>query len=514
MDSQSNSWMSISLSAAVVSAGSFISRIVGLLRDVLIASLLGAGPLADALIVAFRIPNLFRKLFAEGSLSSAVTASITYVRETEGENRAFSLIRTCLLWTVGIFSLLLVIAEYGSEVITSVLAPGLSMSPAVFAHANTLLKITLPYLVCIGLVAFLSGVLHSRKHFHAPALAPLVLNITLVLGAAIAWGCSLPVAETLCVALVIGGVLQVFLQLMFFHGKSLWRGAWRVRDAHACTLAKTLVPTVLSGAVFQLSVVLVTILASFQKEGTISKLYFADRLVQFPLGLIGVAIGVAVLPALSSLAVSNDRQKYGEVLSSAVQFTLFLSLPAAAGLYVLAHPVLQLFFERGAFSALDAAIASNMLQAFTVGLPAFAVTRPLLSGYYAKQNSRIPLLAGGCNLVVTVLLGVLFMQFWGGVGLAVAVSCGGWINCILLYAFLRRQGLCLTQLSRWNLVYGFMSIAVGAGCWWAAPFGLASLLCIPVLAVCYVGCLYLGRSPDAQQLVSLVKKKNTTTSDC
>jgi putative peptidoglycan lipid II flippase len=505
MESQSNSWKSTSLAAAVVSAGSFLSRLVGLLRDVMIASLLGAGPLADALIVAFRIPNLFRKLFAEGSLSSAVTAAVTHVREVEGEAKAALLIRACLLWTVGIFSLLLVLAEYGSKMLAAVLAPGLSMSPDVFTHAEALLTMTLPYLVCIGLVAFLSGVLHSRKHFHAPALAPLVLNCTLVLGASTAWACSLPVAETLCVSLVIGGVLQVLLQLIFLRGEAFWRGTWTLRDVHARSLGKTLVPTVLSGAVFQVSVVLVTMLASFQAKGTIAKLYFADRLVQFPLGLIGVAIGVAVLPTLSSLAVSNDRQKYGEVLASAVQFTLFLSLPAAVGLYVLAHPVLQLFFERGAFSALDAAPASAMLQAFSLGLPAFAITRPLLSGYYAKKNSRIPLLAGGCNLIVTVLSGALFMQVWGGTGLALAVSCGGWVNCILLYVLLRRERG-LAQPSIWNLAYVLMSVFVGIGCWWAVPFGIASLLCIPVVALGYVGCLYVGRSPDAQLLFSLVMK--------
>ncbi|SIO39499.1 murein biosynthesis integral membrane protein MurJ [Halodesulfovibrio marinisediminis] len=512
MESQSNSWMNVSLSAAVVSAGSFISRIVGLLRDVLIASLLGAGPIADALIVAFRIPNLFRKLFAEGSLSSAVTATVTRVREAEGEARAASLVRTCFLWTVGIFSLLLVLAEYGSKTLARVLAPGLSMSSAVFAHADALLQMSLPYFVCIGLVALLSGVLHSRKQFNAPALAPLVLNCTLVLGAGIAWLCSLPVAETLCISLVLGGVFQVLLQLMSLRDGSLWWGDWKLHDHHAVALGKNVVPTVLSGAVFQLSVVLVTMLASFQPKGTIAKLYFADRLVQFPLGLIGVAIGVAVLPALSSLAVSNDKQKYGEVLSSAVQFTLFLSLPAAVGLYVLAYPVFQLFFERGAFSALDAAMASSMLQAFTLGLPAFSMTRPLLSGYYARQNSRIPLLAGGCNLVIAVFLGALFMQFWGGAGLAFAVSCGGWVNCILLYILLRKEGL-LAQLSKWNLVYVLMSLGVGFICWRMLPFGIAGLLSIPVLALGYIIFLYIGRSPDARLLFLMVLKKGRNVSN-
>lgn len=507
MESQSNSWTHISFSAAVVSVGSFISRIVGLLRDVLIASLLGAGPVADALIVAFRIPNLFRKLFAEGSLSSAITADITRVQEIDGEPRAASLVRTCLLWTVGIFSLLLVLAEYGSATLAKILAPGLSMSQAVFAHADTLLKISLPYLMCIGLVALFSGVLHSRKHFVAPALAPLVLNCALVLGAGVAWGCSLPVAETLCVALVFGGMLQVLLQLLALRGETLWRGAWRLDDPYAIGLGKKLVPTVLSGAVFQLSVVLVTMLASFLPKGTIAKLYFADRLVQFPLGLIGVAIGVAALPALSSLAVSNDKQRFGDVLSSAVQFTLFLSLPATAGLFVLAFPLVQIFFERGAFSALDASAASVMLQAFTVGLPAFAITRPLLSGYYAIQKSRIPLLTGGCNLVLTVLLGSIFMQFGGGAGLALAVSCGGWVNCILLYMLLRKEGL-LMPLGKWNLVYLLVSIGVGIACWYVLPLGITGLLSIPLLALGYIVLLYVGRSPDARLFFSMVSKKS------
>jgi putative peptidoglycan lipid II flippase len=494
-------------SAAVVSAGSFISRLMGLLRDVIIASLLGAGPIADALIVAFRLPNLFRKLFAEGSLSSAVTANIAHVEAVEGEARGLSLVRTCLLWTVGIFSVFLLFAEYGSSVLVTMLAPGLTATPDVFAYANSLLKLTLPYILCIGLVALFSGVLHSRNNFTAPALAPLVLNCSLILGAGVAWIFVLPVAETLCISLVLGGTLQVVLQAAFLPKGMFVYGSWRIFDSDASLLGKRLIPTVLSGAVFQLSVLLVTVLASFQTEGTIAKLYFADRLVQFPLGLIGVAIGIAVLPALSSLAASNDVQKFGKLLSSAVQFTLFLALPATAGLFVLAHPVLQLFFERGAFSPEDTAAAATMLQAFTVGLPAFAVSRPLLSAYYARQKSRVPLLAGVCSLAVTGGLGALLMQFWGGAGLAFAVACGGWVNCGVLYCLLNRQQFFSVQLRRWNLIYLLASVAVGAGCWLVVPYGVISLCSIPLFAAGYLVCLYIGKSPDARQLLALIVRR-------
>lgn len=503
MKSQSTSFSSVFSSAAVVSVGNFISRIVGLLRDVIIASLLGAGPVADALIVAFRIPNLLRKLFADGSLSSAVTAHITSLRETEGDSSAASFFRTCFLWTIGISLFLLMLAELGSRFLTGVLAPGLTLSPDVFVHAEALLRVTLPYLFCVGCLALFSGVLHSRQRFVAPALAPLVLNCTLVCSAGIAWLFAFPVAETLCVALVVGGGLQVAMQLVALRGESLWKGMWGLFNPSAAKLGKKIVPTVLSGAVFQLSVLLVTMLASFLPNGTIAKLYFADRLVQFPLGLIGVAIGIAVLPALSSLAASNDKQKYGEVLSSAVQFTAFLSLPAAAGLFTLAYPVLQIFFERGAFTASDAASASAMLQAFSIGLPAFACTRPLLSGFYARQKSRVPLLAGGGNLVVTAVLGGLFMQLWSGAGLALAVSVGGWVNFMLLYYLMHKDALCFIPLNSWNGVYALLSIIVGAICWWLLPYGLISILFIPVLAMGYVGGLYVCGSPDARLLLKL-----------
>ena len=503
MKSQSTSLASVYSSAAIVSVGNFMSRLVGLLRDVVIASLLGAGPVADALIIAFRIPNLLRKLFADGSLSSAVTAHITSLREEEGSDRTASFIRTCFLWTLGISSVVLVLAESGSRFLTGILAPGLILSPDVFVHADALLRVTLPYLFFVGCLAFLSGVLHSRKRFIAPALAPLVLNCTLVGSAGAAWLFELPVAETLCVALVVGGVLQVAIQVVALRGKAFWKGRWRLFDSNAAKLGKNIVPTVLSSAVFQLSVLVVTMLASFLPKGSIAKLYFADRLVQFPLGLIGVAIGIAVLPALSSLAASNDKQKYSEVLSSAVQFTVFLSLPAAAGLFALAYPVLQIFFERGAFTAVDAASASAMLQAFSFGLPAFACTRPLLSGFYARQESRVPLLAGGGNLVVTAVLGSLFMQLWSGAGLAFAVSIGGWVNFMVLYSLMHKEGLCRIPLTSWNSVYALLSAVVGAICWWLLPYGSLSLFFIPVLAIGYVGGLYVCGSPDAHLLLKM-----------
>lgn len=511
MQASSHSWKRVTENATVVAAGSLVSRIAGLMRDVLIASLLGAGPLADALIVAFRLPNFVRKLFAEGSLSASITATFTHVREQEGSDRVASLMRTCLLWAILILLSVVVIAELGSSFLTATLAPGMLNYPDTFTHAVKLMQMTLPYLACIGLVAFLGGVLHSDNHFFAPAMAPVLLNSLLISGIGIAWLFSLPIAETMCVSLVIGGILQAVLQAVFLCRRSIFTGDWKLRDIYATEIGKKLVPSILSGAVFQLSVLLVTVLASFQSEGTIARLYFADRLVQFPLGIIGVAIGVASLPALSACAATGKREKFGEIISISTRFTLFLSLPAAAGLIALAGPVLQLFFQRGAFSASDVSVAATMLQAFAAGLPAVAVARPLLNGFYATQRTRIPLLAGGCNLVITAASGVLFMAFWGGAGLAGAVALGGWVNALILYAALRKSNPYCTAGGWWVAAYLVLSILVGVGAWQVLQFGLMSLLCIPVFAVGYVAVCYFLRSPDAVFFIQAVLKRDNRT---
>lgn len=505
MQATSNSWKRVTENATVVAAGSFASRVAGLLRDILIASLLGAGPLADALIVAFRLPNFVRKLFAEGALSASITAVFTHVREQEGRDRAASLMRTCLLWAVFILLLLVIVAELGSSFLTATLAPGMLNYSDTFTHTVELMQIALPYLACIGLVAFFSGVLQSDNHFFAPSMAPVLLNSLLILGAGVAWLFSFPIAETLCVTLVIGGILQVLLQVVFLRQQSIFTGDWKFHDKYAVIVGKKLIPTILSGAVFQLSVLLVTVLASFQPEGTIARLYFADRLLQFPLGIIGVAIGVASLPALSAFAAAGKQQEFGEILSTSIRFTLFLSLPAAAGLIALASPILQLFFQRGAFSATDVSAAAGMLQAFAFGLPALAITRPLLNGFYALQRSRVPLVAGGCNLVITALSGGLFMTLWGGAGLAGAVALGGWVNALLLYLALRKSNSYCDVLGGWVAVYLLLSLFVGIGAWCALRLELMSLLSIPVLALGYIAVCYLSRSPDAVFLIQTLR---------
>lgn len=508
MQGISYSWKRVTENATVVAAGSLASRIAGLLRDIIIASLLGAGPIADALIVAFRLPNFVRRLFAEGALSASITAVFTQVREQDGRDRTASLMRTCLLWAASILLLLVIVTELGSSFLTAVLAPGMRNYPETFAHTVDLMQIVLPYLACIGLVAFFSGVLQSDNHFFAPAMAPLLLNALLILGAAIAWLFSLPIAETLCVSLVIGGILQVLLQVVFLPQRSIVTKGWRLYDKYAAAIGTKLVPTILSGAVFQLSILLVTVLASFQPEGTIARLYFADRLLQFPLGVIGVAIGVASLPALSAFAAAGKKQEFGEILTTSIRFTLFLSLPAAAGLIALASPILQLFFQRGAFSAMDVSMAADMLQAFAFGLPAIAVTRPLLNGFYALQKSRVPLVAGGCNLAITVVTGIFFMTLWGGAGLASAVSLGGWVNALLLYLALRKSNSYCDVPGWWLAVYLLLSLFVGIGAWCVLPFGLMSLLSIPVLALGYIAVSFFLRSPDAVFFIQTVRLRN------
>ncbi|MCG8529966.1 MAG: murein biosynthesis integral membrane protein MurJ [Desulfovibrionales bacterium] len=496
--------------AAIISGASLVSRLLGLLRDCIIASLLGTTPAADALIVAFRIPNLMRKLFADGSLSTTLTAKFTQIQKEHGKACAYALFRACTLWAVLLLTITVGIAEVFSPSVTSILAPGIPATLPRYAYTLSLVQTCLPYIGCIGLVALFSSLLHSQQSFTLPATVPVVLNTTLIIGAGIAWLFSLPVAPALCTALLIGGILQLAVLLPPLLRKNVWQGHWTLRTPHAAAIGKKLAPTILSSGVLQLSILVVTALASFLPEGTIATFYFAEKLVQFPLGLIGVAIGITVLPKLTAMSTLGIHDRFQETLTTAVHLALFIALPASAGLFALADPITQLFFERGAFSMQDSVNTGTMLQAFTLGLPAFTITRPLLSGCFAQQNTRVPAIAGVASLVMTACSGLLLMQYMDGTGLALAVALGGWANCILLYKGLSPQTY-HPLVTRWVLLYCGLSLLVGALALWSLRFGVYSIISIPILALGYFGVCLLLRTPQALLLRSAILPKRTST---
>lgn len=502
-DEGENMERTVARNAAVVSGATLVSRVLGFVRDCVVASVLGAGPLADAFFIALRLPNLMRRLFGEGSLSLALIGEFAHTRQQSGAVSAHAMVRTCLVWLLIILGVVCVAAMYWSGPVTAMLAPGLLHSPEIFARTAELVRLCFPYALLICITALCGAVLQARGHFLAPALAPCVFNCSLIAGAAVAWIAGWPVPETLGVALLVAGVLQIALQQPFLARAGFrWRGAWSLKDEGAKRVGRQMLPSVFGAAVYQLSIVLTTMLASLLPEGSISHLYYADRLVQFPLGVFGVAVGTAALPALASLAARGETVRFRTALEDSLRLTLFISLPAAAGLAGMADPIVNILFGRGAFT--DTAVQQTVLAlwGYAPGLPAFAATRPLIAAFHARRDSATPVAAAVGGLAVTVGGGAVLMQFMGVAGLALAVSLGSWVNVVLLYRLFLRREQCGGFSFRWAAVYLLLSAGVwGAAAYSSFRFGAWSLIAIPVIIVFYAGSAMVCRSPDMRLLL-------------
>ncbi|HKI80836.1 MAG TPA: murein biosynthesis integral membrane protein MurJ, partial [Pseudodesulfovibrio sp.] len=338
----------IARNAAVVAGATLVSRILGFVRDIIVAFALGAGLFADAFFVAFRIPNLLRRLFGEGSLTMAFIPIYSRLMEEEGEEAARAMARSAAAWLAAVLIGITVIVELLAQPLTMAIAPGFLDNHAQFAVTVDLVRICFPYVVLICGVALCMGILNSRNHFLAPALAPVALNVSLIGSALFGYFAGYNVAYCMAYGVLVGGAAQWLLQQPFLVRTGFsWHGPWSWRNKGVARMGMLMLPTVFGAAVYQLNILLGTLLASFLPVGSVSYLYYADRLVQFPLGVFGIAISTAALPSLSRLAAKGEMAEYDEALSASLGLTLFISLPAAAGLIGLAGPVIGLLFERG-----------------------------------------------------------------------------------------------------------------------------------------------------------------------
>ena len=355
---------SIAKSALVVASGTFMSRLLGFARDMVTAYALGAGWAADAFFVAFRIPNLLRNLFGEGSMTMAFVPVYTRTRQESGEPAAHATARSALAWLVVVLGALTLLAELLAGPITALMAPGFADNPAAQDLTTGLLRITFPFALSICCVALCMGILNASGKFLAPALAPCVLNVCLIATGLGAVFLHLSVPHALAWAVLVAGVLQWLLQQPFLRGIGFsWRGPWAWRDPGVVRAARLMVPTLFGAAVYQLNIVLGTVMASFLAEGSISYLYYADRVVQFPLGVFGVAVSTAALPSLAALAVQGEGEEFKRTLNAGLKLSLFICLPATAGLLALSEPVTRLLFGRGAFDPAAVAATSQAMMA-------------------------------------------------------------------------------------------------------------------------------------------------------
>lgn len=486
ISSASSTGGQLARNASVVAAGTIASRILGFLRDMTIAFTLGAGIRADAFFVAFRLPNLLRRLFAEGSLTMAFIPVFSRTRREMGDQEAFILARSVLIWLGLILCVICVVALVWAEPLTRLIAPGFARDPEILAGTVTLVRICFPYILFISAVALCMGVLNSLGHFWAPAVAPCILNLGLIIAGlsamALGWDVALALAWGVCLA----GLGQWMLQQPYLRRFGLsWRGPADLRHPGVKRVGKLMLPTVFGAAVYQINILIGTLLASLLTAGSISYLYYADRLVQLPLGVFGVALSTAALPSLSQLYASQDHDGFRRTLNTTLSMTLFVCLPSAAGLAGMSLPIIDAVFGRGAFGDEAVRATAWALVGYSLGLPAFACVRPLLSAFYAMEDTRSPVLVAALCLVINVALSLLLMRHLAHVGLALATALSSWVNVLFLGAILRRRlGPWLAvgpQLARMTA----LSAVLGGAALGTSLLGKTALLLIPGLAALY-----------------------------
>lgn len=441
--------MRTGLLRSVMTFGSWtlVSRVLGLARDIVLGVVFGPSAATDAFFVAFKIPNFLRRLFAEGAFQQAFVPVLSEARQAGGDEavrQLYARVSGCLaVVLVGLTAL----AMLGSPALVRVFAPGFADNAAQLALAGDMLRLTFPYLLLIALTAAAAAVLNTYDSFGPPAFAPVLLNLCLI-GAAIWLAPALGTGVmALALAVPVAGALQLALQLPFLWRRGLlaWpRPDWG--DHRVRKILRLMGPTLFSTSVQQINLLLDTILASFLVVGSISWLYWSDRLMEFPLGVFGIALGTVILPKLSGDHAAASPARFNATLDWALRVTLVIILPATAGLVVLAEPLLTTLFQYGRFTAADVGSASWSLMAYGLGLFGFVLVKVLVPGYFSRQDTRGPVRCAVSAMLVNMVLSValVLLLFGTGVahaGLALATGIAAWVNAGLLYRGLRRSGV-------------------------------------------------------------------------
>jgi putative peptidoglycan lipid II flippase len=433
--------MALFRSVATVGSLTMVSRIFGFVRDILTAAILGAGPVADAFFVAQRLPNLFRSLFAEGAFSAAFVPLANRALVEGGSPALKQFAEEAYAVLVAALVVFVVLGEIFMPLVMHVIAPGFEAEPAKFELVVALSRITFPYLLFISLVALQGGLLNTLDRFAAAAGTPVLLNIFLIAALLSMVWLHWSGGPTLALALTAAGIAQ-FLWLAIScsrAGIGLRLRRPRLTPAVRQTL-KIMGPGVLGAGVMQLNLLISTALASLLPEGSVSFLYYADRLNQLPLGVVGIAVATAILPPLSRQVRSGDAAGAVATQNRGVELALLLTLPAATALAILALPILEVLFERGAFGPRETAATASALIAYSAGLPAFVLVKVLAPAFFARHDTKTPVKVAIVSLVTNLVLTLVLMRFLAHVGVAIALSAAGWLQAAILMVLLARRG--------------------------------------------------------------------------
>jgi putative peptidoglycan lipid II flippase len=431
----------VTKAAGTVGVLTFLSRILGLVRDILIASFFGSGLSADAFFVAFRIPNLLRRVFAEGSFSVAFIPVFTEYLQKKSRQQAIELAQVVSTVLILILTIVTVLGIVFSPTIVRIIAPGFGGAGGKFALTVLLTRIMFPYIFLVSLLALFMSILNSLKHFAAPALAPVFLNLAMIAALLfIAPSMKTPTVG-LAIGVVVGGVLQLVLQIPFLLNRGMHLGLkWELNHPALKRIGALMVPTIFGSAIYQINQLVGTLLASLLREGSVSYLYYADRLVQFPLGVFAIAISTAVLPSLSREAAHGDVEGLKGTLSHALRLTMFITIPAMIGLIVLREPIIRLLFQRGAFSVTATFMTARALLYYSLGLWAFAGLRVFVSAFYSLQDTKTPVKAAVIAMLLNIIFSIILMNtpLEHG-GLALALSLASSLQLLMLIFLLRKR---------------------------------------------------------------------------
>ena len=418
------------------------SRITGFIRDTLLAILFGAGFAMDAFVVAFRIPNLLRRLFAEGAFSQAFVPVLGEYRGRKGDEATRELAGKVLAVLAAVLFVATLIGVVAAPAIVYLSAFGFAKDPEKFALTVTMLRICFPYILFVSLVSFSAGLLNTYGSYKAPAFTPVLLNLCFIgFALAVAPRLDQPVLA-LAWAVFFGGLAQLAFQVPFLKRIGMWpKVQWAPHDEGVMRILKLMAPAALGVSVAQVSLLINTQIASWLGDGAVSWLYFADRLMEFPSALLGVAIGTVLLPSLVRHHASEDTEAYSRLLDWGLRVALALAAPAAVALALLAVPLVATLFWHGEFLRNDVMMTRNALVAYAVGLAGIILVKVLAPGFYARQNIRTPVKVAIVTLVVTQLLNALFVPYIRHAGLALSISVGACFNAAWLWFLMRKAGI-------------------------------------------------------------------------
>ena len=498
--------MALWRSTFIVSAMTMLSRVMGLVRDVVLLSVFGAGKDFDTFVIAFRIPNFFRRLFAEGAFSQAFIPVLTEYKTTRTHAEVQILISRVFGCLASVMTLLTLFAMVAAPAIMYVYAPGFHDDPAKFALATDMFRLTIPYLLFMSLTAFASSILNSYGSFSTPAFAPVLLNLSMIAGALWLTPYMATPIMSLGWAVIAAGFLQLALQI-----PELWRKKLLIppkidfKHEGVERILKLMLPALFGVSVTQINLLLNSIWASFMQDGSVSWLYSAERMTELPLGLIGVAIGTVILPALSARHAEQDQTKYRKMMDWAAKIIVLAGVPASIALFMLSTPIIQTLFQRGQFTLQDTQMTALALQCMSAGVLSFMLIKVFAPGFYAQQDTKTPVRVGLITVATNAVLNVVFIGLFKLIGwqeehmaLALASSGSALVNAGLLYFFLHKRDIFRFGAHWKKLIVQFaianiaMIVALAYALTWYNGDVSEWMRILQVIVLCAVGAIAYG----------------------